>query len=106
MPVFLVRKILYSVREKSVNSQGIFQGILLCSYALWKPCSWSFFISFSYGQLHLLVTDLHSYPHGPYGLLKFGIGVLLLEAELGHRIIRPTSSICCIISSPGPKAHR
>ena len=61
-----------SVREKSVNSQGTFLGILLC-YALWKPCSWSLFISFSYGQLHLLVTDLHSYPHGPYGLLKFGM---------------------------------
>ena len=72
-----------------MKSQGIFQGILLC-YAL-------VFIWFSYGQLHLLVTDLHSYPHRPYGLLKFGIGVLLLETEPGHRIIRPISSICCII---------
>ena len=35
------------------------------------------------------MTDLHSYPHGHYGLLKFGIGVLLLEAEPGHRINRP-----------------
>ena len=82
--------------EKSVKSQGIFQGILLC-YTSWKPCSWSLFISFSYGQLHVLVTDLHSCPDGPYGLLKFGKVLLLLEAEPGHRIIRPTSSICCII---------
>ena len=85
MPVFLVRKIWNSVRK----SQGIFLGILLC-HALWEPCSWNFFISFS--QLHVLVTDLHSYPHGPYGLLKFEIGVLLLEAEPGHRII---SSVVC-----------
>ena len=55
------------------------------------------FISFSYGQLHLLVTYLHSYPHGSNSLLKFGIGVLLLEAEPGHIIIRPTSTVCCII---------
>ena len=96
MPVFLARKIRISVREKSVKSQGIFQGILLC-YALWKPCSWSLFISFSYGQLHVLVTYLSSYPDVHYGLLKFGVGILLLEAEPGHRIIRPTSSICCII---------
>ena len=44
-----------------------------------------------------MVTDLHFYvyPNGAYGLLEFGIGVLLLEADLTittlvNRIIRPT----------------
>ena len=89
MPVFLVMKIWNSVKEKSLKSQGI----LLC-YALLKPCSW-IFISFSYGQLHVLVTDFHSYPHGPSGLLKFRIVVLFLEATPCHRIIRPTYMLYC-----------
>ena len=41
-----------------------------------------FFFLLSYGHLQILEADLHSYPHGPYGLLNFGIGVLLLEADL------------------------
>ena len=78
----------------STRGMGYFQGILLC-YALWKPCSWSLFISFSYGQLHLLVTDLNSNPHWPCGLLKFGNRSISFLP--GHTIIRPTSRICCII---------
>ena len=43
------------------------------------------------------MTDLYCYvyPHGPYGLLEFGIRLLLLEADLAittllNTIIRPT----------------
>ena len=43
------------------------------------------------------MTDLHSYLHGSYGLLKFGIGALLLEADPGHRVIRPTYILYCFL---------
>ena len=48
------------------------------------------------------MTDLHSYSHGPHGLLKFGIGALLLEADPGHSLIRPTYMFyfCDIVCLP------
>ena len=54
-------------------------------------CSCFFFYIRSITDL-TLVTDLHFYVylHGPYGLLEFGIGVLLLEVDLTIQNYRPT----------------